>query len=156
MVLTASQQTALDKISDFLSSDEKVFILTGQTGTGKLKMVAAIQQLANQLGMPTKLMAATGVAASAVQTVVADNVQTIHRSIYQRAHNEVDVNDQGSQITAVQLKFPLMPDTATRLFIVYGAAMISNHENAQSRLQFGSGKLLDDLLDATGVRTRSA
>ena len=42
-------------------------------------MVAAIQQLANQLGMPTKLMAATGVAASAVQTVVADNVQTIHR-----------------------------------------------------------------------------
>ena len=156
MVLTASQQTALDKISDFLSSDEKVFILTGQTGTGKLKMVAAIQQLANQLGMPTKLMAATGVAASAVQTVVADNVQTIHRSIYQRAHDEVDVNDQGSQITAVQLKFPLMPDTATRLFIVYGATMISNHENAQSRLQFGSGKLLDDLLDATGVRTRSA
>ena len=119
-------------------------------------MVAAIQQLANQLGMPTKLMAATGVAATAVQIVVADNVQTIHRSIYQRAHNEVDVNDQGSQITAVQLKFPLMPDTATRLFIVYGAAMISNHENAQSRLQFGSGKLLDDLLDATGVRTRSA
>lgn len=160
MALTTSQQTALDKIGNFLNSDKKLFILTGQTGTGKLEMVENIRQLAESRGMLTKLVAATGAAARAVQGVVDDSakaeVQTIHHSIYQRAHDDVEVNDQGSQITAVRLKFPIMLDITTRLFIVYGAAMISNRENVQSRLQFGSGQLLDDLIVATGIRNRSA
>lgn len=160
MALTTSQQTALDKIGNFLNSDKKLFILTGQTGAGKLEMVENIRQLAESRGMLTKLMAATGAAARAVQGAVDDSVkaevQTIHHSIYQRAHDDVEVNDQGSQITAVRLKFPIMLDTTTRLFIVYGAAMISNRENVQSRLQFGSGQLLDDLIVATGIRNRSA
>lgn len=160
MVLTASQQMALNKINDFLDSDKKVFILTGQTGTDKPQMVEAIRQLAAQRGMQTKLMAATGAAVRVMQDVVDEgakkSVQTIHRSIYQRAHDDVDVNDQGNQITAVRLKFPIMLDTQTRLFIVYGAAMISNHENAQVRLQFGTGRLLDDLMAATGIHNRPA
>ncbi|MFR0771797.1 MAG: hypothetical protein ACLSH6_08155 [Limosilactobacillus pontis] len=34
--------------------------------------------------------------------------------------------------------------------------MISNQENAMSRLQFGSGRLLDDLIAATGIKNRPA
>lgn len=154
MQLTTGQQIALDKIDRFLDSDRKIFILTGQTGTGKVGMVDSILRLAGRRQLTTKLMAATGPAAKAVSAV--GQAQTIHRSIYQRAHDEVEVNDQDTQIAAVRLKFPLENDTNTRLFVVYGAAMISNQENAMSRLQFGSGRLLDDLIAATGIKNRPA
>ena len=40
--LTSSQQTAFDKIKDFLDNDSDIFVLKGYAGTGKTHLIKYI------------------------------------------------------------------------------------------------------------------
>lgn len=152
MSLTNSQQIALRKIKQFLQHDEQIFILTGRAGTGKISIIKEIITLAKQSALSLQIMAATGSAVNALRQAKINGVQTLHRSIYNHGQKTVSVNSQDTQITAVRFNFPIRIDTQTQLFIIYGGAMISNQKNPKSRLQFGSGKTLDDLITATNVK----
>lgn len=154
MSLTNSQQIALRKIKQFLQHDEQIFILTGRAGTGKISIIKKIITLAKQSALSLQIMAATGSAVNALRQAKINGVQTLHRSIYNHGRKAVSVNSQDTQITAVRFNFPIRTDTQTQLFIIYGGALISNQKNPKSRLQFGSGKTLDDLITATNVKMR--
>ena len=130
---TEQQTLLLDKLGVFLMSTdaEKVFLLKGYAGTGKTSVVSALVRAMNELKQKTMLMAPTGRAAKVIAGYSGFPAFTIHKKIYrQKSMSEFQF----------QLADNLFDHT---LFIVDEASMISN---TGSDTAFGSGRLLDDLI----------
>ncbi|MFM2291763.1 MAG: hypothetical protein RIS29_1576 [Bacteroidota bacterium] len=131
---TEQQSQLIDLLGQFLMSDasEKVFLLKGYAGTGKTSVVSALVRAMNSLKQKTILLAPTGRAAKVIAGYSGFPAFTIHKRIYrQKSMGEY----------SFQLADNLFRDT---LFIVDEASMISN---TGTDAAFGSGRLLDDLIE---------
>jgi len=113
-----------------------VFVLGGYAGTGKTSLTGAIVKALHEVGVPAVLMAPTGRAAHIFSDYSGHPAYTIHRRIY-RQHS------YGSD------SYGLADNRLTGgVFIVDEASMISNGGGtATDSSVFGSGHLLDDLID---------
>lgn len=134
---TACQLKLIDALADFIFSDEpdNIMLIKGYAGTGKTTMLYALTQVLNQLKIRSVLLAPTGRAAKVMAGYTKMPAYTIHKKIYRQkattdgmGHFALDKN--------------LFKNT---WFIVDEASMISNEISENS--VFGSGKLLDDLLE---------
>jgi exodeoxyribonuclease-5 len=131
---TEQQAVLLDRLGEFLMStdSEKVFLLRGYAGTGKTSVVSALVRALNALKQKTMLLAPTGRAAKVISGYSGFPAFTIHKRIYrQKAMGDY----------RFQLADNLFNHT---LFIVDEASMISN---IGGDTEFGSGRLLDDLVE---------
>ncbi len=132
----SDQRQTLEKIEQFLHIDDRtVFILTGYAGTGKTSLMAALVRALKQYSINTVLLAPTGRAAKVLSRYAGKTAFTIHRKIYKpRSPNNIFAG------------FTLGPNRQKNtVFIVDEASMISNQESESNF--FGSGRLLDDLLE---------
>jgi len=131
---TEQQTQLLDALGVFLMSTdkEKVFLLRGYAGTGKTSVVSALVRALNELKQKTILLAPTGRAAKVIAGYSGFQAFTIHKKIYR-------------QKSMSEFRFQLADNLNTHtLFIVDEASMISN---TGSDTAFGSGRLLDDLVE---------
>ena len=140
MTPTPEQEHALDVFSMFMTdrSDQVVMILRGSAGTGKTTLAAAIVRAMVSLQQKLMLLAPTGRAAKVFSLYASHAAYTIHRRIYRQK--------SAGDLSAFSLNDNLNKDT---LFIVDEASMIANDAYANggdSRWSFGSGCLLDDLM----------
>lgn len=154
--LNTEQQNALLKLQNFVqNNDSDVFILRGSAGTGKTTLIAKFTQYLDETKYRYALLAPTGRASRILGAKVAQitNIQsessTIHRMIYQldtiiSSDNEVlSENDP-----ALRFYYPLKTDESMfHLFIIDEASMISDKESRGDFIQFGSSKLLKDILE---------
>jgi len=127
------QVQLLDALGVFLMStdSEKIFMLKGYAGTGKTSVVSALVRALNELKQKTMLMAPTGRAAKVIAGYSGFPAFTIHKKIYR-------------QKSMSEFQFQLADNLYNHtLFIVDEASMISN---TGSDTAFGSGRLLDDLI----------
>lgn len=127
---TSEQEMAMDKLSEFLLSDDdrKVFLLCGYAGTGKTSLISALVRTMEQLERRTVLLAPTGRAAKVFSYYSGKSAHTIHKCIYRQK----SIMDSAT--------FTLSENRAQNtLFIVDEASMISNDGS--------SGGLLDDLIE---------
>ena len=131
---TAEQERAIQTTALFLSDrrDEAVMILRGSAGTGKTTLAAAIVRALLLLKQKLVLMAPTGRAAKVFSVYSGQPAHTIHRTIYRQR--------SAGDLSSFSLNVNLHQGT---LFIVDEASMIAN---ASSNELFGSGCLLDDLV----------
>ena len=133
---TEEQEIAICSFSDFFFSAKRdsVYLLKGYAGTGKTSLVSAIVKTLDELKQKCVLLAPTGRAAKVFSHHASHSAYTIHRKIYRQKvfSNELD-------------NFTMTPNLYQHtLFIVDEASMIAN--NGLSGNIFGSGRLLDDLL----------
>ncbi len=130
------QLTAIKQIEDFLRSKKNsVFILTGYAGTGKTSLMAALVRALHAYRVNSVLLAPTGRAAKVFSRYARKTAFTIHRKIYKpKSPNNIFAG------------FVLAPNRyKNTVFIVDEASMISNQQSESNF--FGSGRLLNDLLD---------
>jgi len=123
----------LESLGAYLMSTDKnkLFLLKGYAGTGKTSVVSALVRALNELKQKTVLMAPTGRAAKVIAGYSGYPAFTIHKKIYR-------------QKSMSEFRFQLADNLSTHtLFIVDEASMISN---SGSETTFGSGRLLDDLI----------
>jgi exodeoxyribonuclease V len=134
---TDDQSDALKKIADYITgnSNDVIFLLTGYAGTGKTSLISSVVKTLDLLRMRSVLLAPTGRAAKVLSSFAGKQAFTIHKKIYRQKSSK---DGMGS----FTLDRNLYKDT---YFIVDEASMVSNNSNDQSL--FGSGKLLDDLLE---------
>jgi exodeoxyribonuclease V len=134
---TGCQLKLIDALADFIFSDEpdNIMLIKGYAGTGKTTMLYSLTQVLSQLKIRSVLLAPTGRAAKVMAGYTKMPAFTIHKKIYRQksttdgmGHFALDKN--------------LYKNT---WFIVDEASMISNEISENS--VFGSGKLLDDLLE---------
>ncbi len=130
---TDEQAILVEELGRFLSSNvlEKAFLLKGYAGTGKTSVISALVRALNTLKMKSVLLAPTGRAAKVIAAYSGYPAFTIHKKIYR-------------QKSMAEFKFQLMENLhQNTLFIVDEASMISNSGYDS---EFGSGRLLDDLI----------
>lgn len=130
---TAEQSSLIEKLGEFLMlpENEKLFLLKGYAGTGKTSVVSALVRAMNSLQQKTILLAPTGRAAKVISGYSGFPAFTIHKKIYR-------------QKSMAEFSFQIADNLHNHtLFIVDEASMISN---AGIDSAFGSGKLLDDLV----------
>lgn len=131
---TSQQDELIHLLGEFLVSPDpdKLFLLKGYAGTGKTSVVSALVRSLNELKQKTVLLAPTGRAAKVLSGYSGSPAYTIHKKIYR-------------QKSMAEFKFQLADNLHKHtLFIVDEASMISN-EGLDSA--FGSGRLLDDLIE---------
>lgn len=131
---TVQQTELIEALGIFLMStdNEKCFLLRGYAGTGKTSVVSALVRALNELKQKTMLLAPTGRAAKVIAGYSGFPAFTIHKKIYR-------------QKSMSEFRFQLSDNLNTHtLFIVDEASMISNTGTEST---FGSGRLLDDLVE---------
>jgi len=134
---TDDQSVSLKKIARYICEDtnDVIFLLTGYAGTGKTSVISAVVKTLDLLRMRSVLLAPTGRAAKVLGSYSGRQALTIHKKIYRQKSSK---DGMGS----FMLDKNKHKDT---YFIVDEASMISNLSSETSI--FGSGKLLDDLLE---------
>jgi hypothetical protein len=146
--LTDQQSSAVCKIRDFITGSCTCFILKGSAGTGKTTLISQLLQQLDIAKHRYELLAPTGRAARILGSKTKTEASTIHSAIYHLTEiniveDAISANDPGLRFT-----FPLKKsDVGNTLFIVDESSMVGDKVSHNDLLQFGSGRLLADLIE---------
>jgi exodeoxyribonuclease V len=134
---TDDQSEALKKIAAYIceNNNDIIFLLRGYAGTGKTSVISSVVKTLDLLRMRSVLLAPTGRAAKVLGSYAGKQAFTIHKKIYRQKSSK---DGMGSFTLDRNLHKDIY-------FIVDEASMISNSSSDISL--FGSGKLLDDLIE---------
>ena len=153
--LTSEQSEALRAIRSFLRDDKQdAFILRGSAGTGKTTLIASLVEALEDMHLSCALLAPTGRAARILGNKIKQitgqtghDGSTIHRAIYALTQVEVNEGAETANDPGVRMFFPLKQEEATAyLFVVDESSMVGDKENHGDFVQFGSGRLLKDIV----------
>ncbi len=147
--LTPSQEEALGKLERFFQGSDPVFMLKGYAGSGKTTILKGLVQYLNSISKDFALLAPTGRAAKVIREKTGQEAVTIHKGIY-CFDRLVEVNEGDSFFYSYALRNNI--DVAGKVFIVDEASMVSNAKSEGEFFRFGSGFLLDDLIEYTRVK----
>jgi exodeoxyribonuclease-5 len=141
---TNGQKLLIKQVSGFIlnSPDDEVFVVTGYAGTGKTTVIAAIINVLGDYKTKTVLLAPTGRASKVLANFSGKPAYTIHKKIYKQKSSK---DGFGKFVLGKNL-------TSGIIFFIDEASMISGTQNELS--VFGSGNLLDDLLEYVYNGTR--
>ncbi len=131
---TTEQQNTIEHLALLMEAGahERITIIDGRAGTGKSSIIAAFVKTLVSFNIPVNMIAPTGRAAKVLQQYSGIAAQTIHKRIYRQR-----------SITDNVFNLNFNKDVGA-FYIVDEASMISI---ASSEKMFGSGNLLDDLVD---------
>jgi exodeoxyribonuclease-5 len=134
---TDDQSAALKKLASYIceNNNDIIFLLTGYAGTGKTSVISSVVKTLDLLRMRSVIMAPTGRAAKVLASYAGKPAFTIHKKIYRQKSSK-------DGFGSFMLDRNISKDT---WFIVDESSMISN--NSSDTSLFGSGKLLDDLIE---------
>lgn len=147
MKLNKNQQEVFDEIKKFLSTDtSNCFILKGSAGTGKTFLLKYVADYCFESKLRFALLAPTGRAARILTDKTNYPASTIHSKIYSQL-TEIEEEIE-TDISQFHIK-TASPEES--VFIIDECSLISDNFSYSDNLQFGSGKLLYDLIKFTGV-----
>lgn len=135
---TSSQLEVMNRLQEFFTdpTEHSIFLLRGYAGTGKSSLIGAFSQMLQSINYPQMLLAPTGRAAKVLERYCGVSAFTIHRSIYRQK----SVAGGG-----VAYDIGYNKGAPGTLYIIDEASMINNSSDGFG--SFGSGRLLDDLID---------
>lgn len=148
-VLTSDQQELLMELERFLETKRApVFLLKGYAGTGKSFVMSGVTKYLGWLGKELVIVAPTGKAAKVIASKTKHKASTIHRVIYK--FYEKDEEPKNEYLPRKPDSYSYLnqnndePDT---IYIVDESSMISDRFSTSEIGKFGSGYLLQDLLE---------
>lgn len=156
--LKPQQQEVLDRFKQFVDSEKDVFVLKGYAGTGKTTMIRSLANWMSQRNLRFQLCAPTGRAAKVLGEKTGHPACTVHRAIYSFASLEYNENDyMWPRYRFSVIRFPDVDNQAESgseddsccgfVLLVDEASMVSSRYQDDQRVIFGSGVLLDDILE---------
>ena len=141
--LTSGQASLVPKLQAFLDDDEaRIFILRGYAGTGKTFLMKGVVDYLSAVNRSVHLMAPTGRAAKVLSTRTSRSASTIHAHLY----SPRDRDDPDDEDFTLVSDLTSNTDELDAVYVVDEASMVSDRETQNPLLQFGSGRLLADLL----------
>ena len=152
---TSDQLDAIEAFRTFLSSKDKVCLLTGGAGTGKTSLFPELVRLSHNAGLATVLLAPTGQAARRLSIISRRNASTIHRRIYDFEKTQMSTavqEDKPTEDESAKMPISLFKRKQTSeidsVYLIDEASLIGNksNEHSDSPVKFAEGKVLDDLL----------
>lgn len=157
VTLNPDQKTLFAELTEFFRDPRaRCFLLKGSAGTGKTFLIKIIAEFIHyQLKRKSALAAPTGRAALVLRRVTGLKASTIHRLVY-RLDGGVEKLTTKTTIGRTPIFYypidKLADDEAEKVFIIDEASMISDTYGSSEFYQWGSGRLLKDLIDHTRLR----
>ncbi|GAA6205392.1 AAA family ATPase [Thalassotalea sp. SU-HH00458] len=148
--LTKGQSDLVEELEQFLIEDDcSVFLLKGHAGVGKTFLTAGITNYLQAIQRHFVLMAPTGKAAKVIANKTNKEAKTIHRIIYSYFDSDnIDVEKEvEGEPPVMRSKLKENQDSPDTVYLIDEASMVSNKYNKSELCFFGSGFLLDDLLE---------
>jgi len=132
------QKDALQQITDFIKSDNDVFILKGSAGTGKTSIIKVITNYLTNHHINQRIAAPTGRAAMIIGSKTKCSSKTMHSQIY----TPEKIKNGGG----IRLIRKTNQEKAITIFLVDEASMVSNIITKSENF-FVSKPLLEDYID---------
>lgn len=152
MKYTEQQLEAITLFNNFIDAkSSQIFILRGYAGTGKTTLISEFVDILLNKNIGIQLMAPTGKATKVLSSRISSKKlipTTIHKGIYQ--FEGLVVEEKENKFEYI---YPLRENKSTRFCIVDEASMISSKYSNTELFKFGSGFLLQDLLDYSQIKT---
>ena len=150
--LTSSQQKLVAEIEDFLHNDsEHVFILKGYVGTGKELILQGVVRYLNTIHRSLSLSAPTAKAGFWLDKIVGNNktriYSTIHSMIYRFDEKKEALNDNPLNKSRCVFRLRTNEDSLDHVYLISESSILSDVKPNGEYLQYGSGKLLQDLME---------
>ena len=140
-------------MDEFIESSDPVFILKGYAGTGKTFLLDKLAAYLEAHGRQYSVLAPTGRAARVISEKSGQAAETIHRGIYQIDTENRAGARKKSTGRLFQFIFELKEnDMLNGVILVDEASMISDLYSEQDIFRFGSGHLLQDLIEFVNIR----
>lgn len=137
---------AWTQVQHWLQGSGHVLILSGGAGTGKTTLIKKVVEWARAHELAVALLAPTGRAARILSRRTGAEARTIHSVIFGAGSVEV-IGEDEEEAPDITYCFPLRGDgPGAALIVVDEASMVGNHKSVSGPFQFGSGRLLTDLL----------
>ena len=159
--LNPDQLGLVRAMADFLSDkDKRVFILQGCAGSGKTFLMQGVANYLASKDIMFYLIAPSGKAAKVLTTKTSHEAKTIHSQIYS-FHDVLEVENKerkeddnflqpqvvGESDWVLRFRLRENQEDLSAVYIVDESSLIGNAETDHETLQFGSGKLLHDVLE---------
>lgn len=150
--LTSSQQKLVAELEDFLHNDsEHVFILKGYTGTGKDLILQGIVRYLNAVHRSLSLSAPTAKAGFWLDKIVGNYKtrihSTIHSMIYRFDEKKEALNNNLLNKSRCVFRLRNNTDSLDHVYLISESSILSDVKPNGEYLQYGSGKLLQDLME---------
>lgn len=149
--LNADQQQCLQALEAFLTDpNERIFLLKGDAGTGKTFLACGLIEYLSTQGRAIRLAAPTGRAAKMIGEKSERQASTLHALIYDYRNVEEykdESEDIGTETFKVHALVANNRDTASTVYIVDEASLISDMYSESDFYRSGSGYLLQDLIN---------
>lgn len=146
LVLTPEQQAVAEKFNEFLNSPHHVFMIKGSAGTGKTTLLKHLVGVVAERKIASFLMAPTGRAAKILSDKAGATATTIHLQIYALRKDKEHVDDD----IVFGVRDNETPENS--IYFVDESSMVSDVEDLEEELKFGSGRLLKDLINYTNLK----
>lgn len=159
--LTPEQGMALEAIKSFLrDGSQDAYILRGSAGTGKTTLIAKLIQTLDEMNLSCTLLAPTGRAArilgNRIKQITGQSGHkgsTIHGTIY--TLTKLEVNEEAAAVNdpGFRMVFPLKEaEPSVSLFVIDESSMVGDKESRGDAMQFGSGRLLKDIVTFARIK----
>lgn len=150
--LTSSQQKLVAELEDFLHNDsEHVFILKGYTGTGKELILRGVVTYLNKIGRSLSLSAPTAKASFWLDKMVGNYKtrihSTIHSMIYRFDEKKEALNNNPLNKSRCVFRLRTNEDSLDHVYLISESSILSDVKPNGEYLQYGSGRLLQDLME---------
>jgi hypothetical protein len=152
--LTSNQTSLVEELNRFLTDENKnVFLLKGYAGTGKTFIAKGLTEYLSSIGKNYILAAPTGKAAKVIKEKTNREAYTLHKTIYQyKDLKEYNIADtKGSETFKIYFDLASNEYSDQTIYIIDEASMIGDIEQNSEFLQFGSGRLLSDLMEFINI-----
>ena len=152
--LTNDQKELLVELESFIEAPHThAFILKGFAGTGKSYIMAGVTRYLSWLGKEFVIIAPTGKAAKVIAGKTKFKASTIHLAIYK--FYESDEEPKSEYLERKPETFSYLYDNSDEpdtIYIVDESSMISDRFSTSHIGKFGSGYLLQDLMEYIDFR----
>lgn len=147
--LTDDQKKLVEHLAEFLNNKNlQVFLLNGYAGTGKTFITKGLTEYLDIIGRQYHLAAPTGKAAQVISQKTQRVATTIHRMIYSiNQLQEFSEDVENSETYKIYATLKANADSANAIYIIDEASMISNISQEEEFFRFGTGYLLNDLIN---------
>ena len=158
---SAIDATIIDKVAAFFASDIPVLAVTGTVGSGKTGISSEIREAALDAGFSSARVFALSNRVKRNLLGSIDEVESLYSAIFDFSSTKI-AEDGSKLIPLAELEEPrafndLDSETpvderpAKTAFIIYESQMVTDSMRVGEAVQFGSGKLLSDLLEHLGI-----
>lgn len=155
LTLTTDQQKVASLLEAFLAGKQDVFLLKGYAGSGKTTLIKALAKYIDSLNIQYQLMAPTGRAAKVMSSKTQLPATTIHRGIY--SYDKLVEKERTAEDKSYTLTYYYAVATGenANVLIIDEASMVSDMVSQQEFFNFGSGRLLFDLIEYSKIQNEN-